>query len=482
VRARERAPAGTKRYLLPLALIVAALLPAAGCGDIGVRRGEVLVLSADGVVNPVMVRYLDRGIDAGERRGAAAVLIELDTPGGLGTSMRDIVQRIQAARVPVIVYVAPEGAQAASAGTFITLAAPVAAMAPGTNIGAASPVDVSGKDIEGTLGNKATNDAAAFIRSIAEQRGRNADWAEQAVRAAAAVSASDAVRLNVVDMVAPSRWELLRAVDGRAVATAGGAVTLRTADAPVREARPSLAEDILNLLSDPNIAFLLLSIGGLALLFELLHPGAIVPGIVGALSLVLAFFALGTLPANWAALILVGLAFAFFTAEVLVSGFGLFAAAGAVSLALGGLFLVDGGGPLPAVSLWLIAGVTIGIALFFALIVASLRRVRTRPRAHFGVAGLIGRQAVAVSPLDPDGYVLLDGERWAAHAVGARVRPGERVVITEVRGLHLRVSPTRAGSEFEVSDSPLGDWLDREIGSVRSEPRSGGGEWKAPFG
>jgi membrane-bound serine protease (ClpP class) len=422
-------------------LLLAATLLLCACGGIDVRRGEVLVLRADSIVNPVMARYIDRGIDGAERGGAGAVVIELDTPGGLGSSMREIVQRIQRARVPVIVYVAPEGAQAASAGTFITLAGHVAAMAPGTNIGAASPIDISGEELEGTAGRKAENDAVAFIRSIAEQRGRNADWAERAVRDAVAASAAEAERENVVDFVAPNRAALLARVDGRAVTLTDGPTTLRTAQAGVREVSPSLGERVLDLLSDPNIAFMLLSIGGLAIMLELFHPGTLVPGVVGVLCLVLAFFALGTLPANWTALILIGLAFAFFAAEALMPGFGLLAAAGGISLALGGLFLVDAEGPLPTVSFWLSAGTAAAFAAFFAFALSAAVKARARPAEARIAESFVGREAVTVSALEPDGYVLINGERWAARSLGPAVPQGDRVTVTRQEGLRLGVLP-----------------------------------------
>jgi membrane-bound serine protease (ClpP class) len=428
-----------------------------------------VVLTADGIVNPVMARYLDRGISAAERADAAAVIIQLDTPGGLLTSTRDIVSRIERSSVPVVIYVAPTGAQAASAGTFITLAGHVAAMAPGTNIGAASPVDISGGDIEGTMGDKAVNDAAAFIRSIAEQRGRNADWAERAVRESVAVPASEALSLNVIDLIAPSRHALLTDLDGRTVTLDGALVTLRTADAPVRDATPSFADRVLNLLSDPNIAFLLLSLAGLAIMLELYNPGSIVPGVFGVVALVLGLFALGTLPANWAALILIGLAFVLFAAEVMVTGFGLLATAGGISLALGGLFLVDGEGPMPRVSLWLAVGTAVAFTGFFAFAMTKIRQSRTRPAGRIGAGSMTGKEAVAVTPLDPDGYVLVEGERWAAQTAGGPVAVGERVTITRQEGLHLRVVPVSSmmssGPAFPASGA--GD-----DGSTRNlEPR-----------
>ena len=307
----------SSRRRLRLALGVSLLLlgVASACASSIHVQGAVHVLKANGEVDPVMERYIDRGLDEAERTHARAVIIRIDTPGGLDTSMRGIVQRINSSKVPVITYVSPAGGRAASAGTFIVMAGHVAAMAPSTTIGAAHPINSSGGDIKGTLGTKVENDAAAYIRSIATERGRNADWAERAVRQSVAVDSGQAVLLHVVDFEARSVDAVIEQSNGRTVQVQGKPVTLDLLGAPVVENSPTIIEDFLKLISDPNIAFLLLSLGALALVMEFVVPGHIVPGIFGAIALVLAFFALGTLPVNWAGVALIGVAFILFALE-----------------------------------------------------------------------------------------------------------------------------------------------------------------------
>jgi membrane-bound serine protease (ClpP class) len=307
----------SRRIAFGLTLILLGTIAAACAG--GTREpGQVHVLTWDGIVNPVMERYIDRGIDTAERSDAAAVVIQLDTPGGLDSSMRDIIQRIESSKVPVIVYVSPAGGRAASAGTFITMAGHVAAMAPSTTIGAASPINSDGSDIEGALGRKVTNDAVAYIRGIAEQRGRNADWAEDAVRNAVAVNQNEAVELNVVDFVATSLDDLLAQSDGRRTTVydaEGEAITatIQVAGTATTDNSPNFFEELLYLIADPNIAFLLLSLGGLAIVAEIFTTNG-VTGIFGAIAIVLAFFALGSLPTNWAGVALISFGLILITA------------------------------------------------------------------------------------------------------------------------------------------------------------------------
>ena len=343
-----------------------------GCGA-PQPQGGVQVLTVDGMINPVMANYLERGIEQAERSSAEAVVIRLNTPGGLDSSMREMVQTIAASQVPVIVYVAPTGARAASAGTFVTMAAHVAAMAPATAIGAAHPVMAGGDDIPGDdLRTKAENDAAAYIRSIAESRGRNADWAESAVRVSASVSVTEAVSLNVVDLQARSLDELLLAVDGREVTLAsGGTVALETTAVATYENPMTFSERFLMRISDPNIAFLLLSLGSLALILELYNPTGI-GLVVGGLALIVAFFSLGTLPVNWAGVALVVLAISLFVAELFIVSGGLLALVGAVTLALGGLFLTTSNQPAFEVSHWLAVGVPAVIGAAVAIMALYL--------------------------------------------------------------------------------------------------------------
>ncbi|HZP57455.1 MAG TPA: nodulation protein NfeD [Dehalococcoidia bacterium] len=425
------------RLALFTGILIAGVLTA--CSRTVHERNAVHILGADAEVNPVLARYIDRGIDEGERTDARAVVIELNTPGGLSDSMESIVRRIESARVPVIVWVAPSGAKAASAGTFITMSAHIAAMAPGTSIGAAHPIDASGGDIGGTLGEKVENNAAAYARSIAETRGRNADWAERAVRDSISASTNDAVDQHVVDFSASSLDDLLRQSDGRTVTVDGRQVTLAgLADAPRVTNSMTFVERLLLVLSDPNIAFLLLSLGGLGLLIELLHPGVFFPGVFGAIALVLAFFALGTLPVNWAGVALILLAFALFAGEAFAPGFGALGVGGAVSLIAGGLLLTSTSNPDFQVSRWLVIVTGVVFAAFFTMVVFTVWRVRRMPPA-LGVQAMVGRAAVARSDLDPQGFVFLQGERWKAVAEDAPVQRGEHVTVTGVQGLTLSV-------------------------------------------
>ncbi|MDI6856729.1 MAG: nodulation protein NfeD [Dehalococcoidia bacterium] len=441
MKKRRRKFARSVRLLAAGALMAVALLGFA-CASSVDTRGAVNVLTAEGTVNPIMARYIDRGIDAAEDADATAVVVRLDTPGGLDTSMRDIVKRFNEAEVPVIVYVWPSGARAASAGTFITMAAHVAAMAPNTTIGAAHPVGAGGEDIEGTLGDKVTNEAAEYIRGIAQLRGRNADWAEDAVRRSIAANENEALEENVIDIVADNLDDLLEQADGLTVRPASGETTVRTVGVPVVHNDMTLIERFLSIISDPNIAFILLSLGMLGVFFELLNPGALFPGVLGAIALLLGFFSLGTLPINWAGVFLIVLAFVLFVAEIAVAGFGILGVGGVISLILGGLLLTSTSNPEFQVSRWLIFGMAAVIGVFFLTTIGALVRARRQPVA-LGPQTLVGRQAVARSPLDPSGIVFLEGERWTAVSVGGRVEEGETVEVVGMEGIRLRVRPVQ---------------------------------------
>jgi membrane-bound serine protease (ClpP class) len=414
------------------------------------ERDEVHILTADAEVNPVLARYIDRGIDEAERTDARAVVIKLDTPGGLVTSMEDIVQRIQSSRVPVIVYVSPSGGKAASAGTFITMSAHVAAMAPGTRIGAAHPIAADGGDIEGTLGEKVENDAAAYARAIAEDRGRNADWAEDAVRESVSASTSEAVQKNIVDFAADDLDDLLLLSQERTVKLRGEPYTIgNLVDAERVTNDMTFFEQVLLVLSDPNIAFLLLTLGGLGLVIELFAPGIGVPGVFGVISLILAFFVLGTLPVNWAGVALILLAFALFAAEAYAPGLGVFGVGGAFALIIGGMILTTSDQPEFQVSRWFVLGTGIVLAAFVVMTAGAIIRMR-RGGGPTGAAALIGQTATVRSHLNPDGFIFVKGERWKAIAEDAPVNEGEKVQVTAVKGLTLTVrrpdsTPTAAG-------------------------------------
>ena len=445
---RLRLPPRRVRLLLWAVFLAGGL--AIACGARIDERGAIHVLTADGQVDPVMERYVDRGVDEAERTDAVAVVIRLDTPGGLDTSMRDIVQRIEASKVPVIVYVwPPAGGRAASAGTFITMAGHIAAMSPATEIGAAHPVAAGGGEIEGTMEDKVTNDAVAYIKGIAKLRDRNEEWAEDAVRRSASVDQEEALELNVIDFIARDLDELIEKAEGQRVDLPDGPVTLRLADAPVVENNMSLAERFLSFITDANVAFLLLSLGATAIFFELLNPGAILPGVFGAIALLLGFYALSILPTNWAAVLLILLAFALFVAEVFVSGFGVLGIGGVVALILGGLLLTSTSNPEFQVSRWLIYPMAAIIGAFFLMVVSAIFRSRRMPAAT-GPQAMIGRLAVARSPLDPDGIVFMDGARWTAQAEDDRVEEGDRVVITDVKGLKLTVKKAPGEEEAKT--------------------------------
>ena len=400
------------------------------------------VLHAEGVINPVLTDYIKRGIDQAEESNASVCIIQLDTPGGLDTSMRDTVKDIVSARVPVVVYVSPSGARAASAGVFITMAAHIAAMAPNTAIGAASPVAISAEgeaEMSETMEAKVVNDAAAYIRSIAEAHGRNMEWAEKAVREAVSATEQEALDLNVIDMVAPDLDTLIAQLDGREVTMLGGAViTLNTQGATINHVRMNTIEDFLYAISDPNIAYLLLSLAMLGIMAEISNPGLIFPGIVGAICLLMAFFSLGMLPVNYAGILLIVLAFGLFIAEVFTPTFGLFTAGGITSLVLGSLILFKGG-PLFQVNPWLIATVTITITVLLAFVISRIIRVHRR-QAATGREELIGKTAVVKAALEPEGMVLFKGERWTAISESGPVELGETVIINRVDSLKLYVT------------------------------------------
>lgn len=407
-------------------------------------RPTVRVLHVQGIIDPVAARYVRRALEQTE---AALYVILLDTPGGSLQSMRDIVQVMLSSPVPVAVYVSPPGARAGSAGTFITLAAHVAAMAPSTSIGAAHPVESTGQDIPGVLGDKVTQDAAALARSLAERYGRNAQWAEDAVMKSLAITAQEAVRLNVVDLITDDLASLIAALDGRSVQTATGEVTLSTRGATVVDVRMTPFESFLHTLVNPDIAYVLWIIGMLAIIIELYHPGAVLPGVTGAICLVLAFVVSESLPLNWGGIALIVLALIFFALDIKVSGFAL-SVGGAVALVLGSLILFSPLTPpsptLPRlrVNPWLIAGVTAGTAALFLFALSAGFRAQ-RLRVPVGVQTLVGAEGIVQVDLNPSGIVLAGSESWSAMAEDAPIRAGERVVVIGVNGVRLIVR--RAG-------------------------------------
>jgi membrane-bound serine protease (ClpP class) len=408
------------------------------------QHGEhVDVVTVKGVIDPFTAQYVGRSLDIAQNDGAQCLIIQLDTPGGSDEPMRTIVQKMLSSTVPIVVYVAPAGARAGSAGTFIAMAANIAAMAPGTNIGAAHPVAMPGVEISEILEEKTTSDAAAYIRAIAEKRGRNAEWAEKAVRESASITASEAVESQVVDLIAEDLTDLLDQIDGREVFTAAGPVTLKTRGAEVRTISMTLVENFLHILVDPNIAYLLLSIGVLALVAEFYHPGAILPGVTGAICLILAFVAFGSLPVNWGGVALIVLAVVLFILDIKVAGFML-SVGGAVAFVLGSLMLFSPFAPpsptMPRLTVsWpLIALMTASITAFFLFALSAGIRAQ-RARVSSGVESMVGATGVAASDLDPWGTVQVRGELWSAVAEKGPIRKGELVKVVSVEGVRLRV-------------------------------------------
>jgi membrane-bound serine protease (ClpP class) len=413
-------------------LVLAVATPATA------RAATVSTLEVDGVISPVTVRLVAAGIARARAEQAEALVIQLDTPGGLERSMRSVVRDMLNSPVPVVVYVSPTGARAASAGAFITLAAHVAAMAPATNIGAAHPVAAGGGSIDKESMRKIENDAAAFIRTVARERGRNVEWAERAVRASVSATEREAVQLGIVDLIADSVPDLLRRIDGRQVKTVRGVVTLHTRDAVVRPVEIGARDRFLAIITDPNVAYVLLMLGMLGLFFELASPGAVVPGVIGGISLILAFFAFQTLPINWAGLLLILFGIVLLIAEIKIASHGVLTIGGIIAIVLGSVMLVNTP-ELPLRVSWtvIVPVVAVTAGMFVFAVSAGVRAQLSRPTT--GTAGLLHEVGVAKTPLDPAGQVLVHGELWTAVAEPPAIAAGERVRVVAVEGLRLRV-------------------------------------------
>lgn len=416
--------------------LVASAILIPGAPAAVLAGNEVIIIELEGPINPGTALYVKRGLEEAKNQGAALCILRLDTPGGLASSMRTIVKAILNSPVPVAVYVGPRGAGAASAGVLVTVAGHIAAMAPGTNIGAAHPVTAGGKDIGKTMSKKVVNDMAAYARGIAEDKGRNGEWVEKAIRESVSITADEAVEKNVVDLVAKDIDQLIQDLDGRVVTLPGGKITLRTAELKKRYYLPGFRDRVLKTISDPNIAYILMMIGLAGLYFEMSHPGAIFPGVIGGISLILAFFAFQTLPVNYAGVLLIALAIIFFIAEVKVASYGVLSIGGLVSLTLGSIMLFEDVG----VSLKLMLPTILLVGGFFVVVAGlAFRAFRTRPR--LGTDGLLGESGVVRELIDPEGLIFVHGEYWRAKA-GERLEPGEKVVVTAVEGLMLEVRKT----------------------------------------
>lgn len=410
---------------------------------------SVVRIAVDSIIHPVAAEFVIESLAEADRRRADAFVIELSTPGGLLTSTRDIFTAMLSADTPVVVFVSPSGAQAASAGFFILMAADVAAMAPGTNTGAAHPVGGSGEDIEGTMGEKVEEDAAATIRSLAARNDRNAELAEAAVLESKSFTADEALENDLIDLVASDLPALLREIDGFELSRDGEEIlTLRTAGAEIATLEMSGFQRFLSAIAHPNIAYILMTLGGLGLYFELSNPGAVLPGVVGGICLILAFFALSVLPVNYAGIALIILALIFFIAEVKVISYGLLTVAGVISLVIGSLMLFKTADPAIRVSLEVVIGMAVFTLLVVALLVTLVVRVHGS-QVTTGAEGLVNKRGVARTVIGKEGKVFVHGELWNAVARES-IASGAPVKVIAVKGMTLEVRPLeRIPSETE---------------------------------
>jgi membrane-bound serine protease (ClpP class) len=406
----------------------------------GARAADVVVARMEGIIGPASARYMVRAITEAEATGAECIVFELDTPGGLDDAMRTIIKRIMSSTVPVVVYVAPSGSRAASAGVFITMAAHVAAMAPGTNIGAAHPVALGtpGQQLDKVMGKKIENDASAYIRSIAEKRGRNADWAETAVRQSVSISESEALKRHVIDVVAPTVPALLDAIDGRTVAIDDRSVTLATKGAHIVVMEMGWTDRLLHAITNPNIAYILLMLGLLGIYFELSTPGAILPGVTGAICLILAFFAFQALSVNYAGILLIILAIILFIVDIKASTHGVLTVGGLISMSIGSIMLFNNPNPAMRASLEVIIPALIVTGAFFVIgVVLSIRSQHKRPTT--GSVALVDMEGDARTAVNRDGgRVFVDGTHWSAFS-DEEIAQGAKIRVVAVKGMTLKV-------------------------------------------
>ncbi len=397
---------------------------------------KVYLITVDAAITPVVAEYINKSIDLASKANAEAVIIELDTPGGLVDSMREIVKKIMSADVPVVVYVGPSGARAASAGVFVTIAANIAAMAPTTHIGAAHPVTMEGK-MDKTMEAKVVNDLAAMARSVAEKRGKNAKWAEEAVRKSVSITETEALKLKVIDLVTPDIPSLLKAINGKTVDVVDGKRTLKTEGAEIEEIKMGFRFKFLNIISNPNIAYILMILGFYGLYFEFANPGAIFPGVAGAICLILAFYALQTLPINYAGLMLIILGVGLFIAEAFITSHGVLGLGGAVAMAIGSVMLIESTSPYLRISWSVIVPVVALSALLFIITVTLAVRVH-REKVDTGKEGMLGLEGEAKTDVHASGQVFVRGEYWSAWS-DTPLQKGDRVKVEAVEGLKLKV-------------------------------------------
>jgi len=399
-------------------------------------QGMVKLLTIDGAIGPITVQLIEKGIRKSEQENAQALIILLNTPGGLTESTWKIIQAIMNANVPVVVYVYPQGARAASAGAYITYSAHIAAMAPATSMGSASVVSM-GSEMDSTMYKKVTNDAVANMVAVAHKRGRNEAWIERAIREAVSISSHEAVDSNVVDLVAEDIDDLLNKIDGREVEVSMGFHVLNTAGALKTEVKKTFSEKFLEIITNPNIAFLLFSLGGLGLVLELYNPGAILPGVVGGICIILAFFSFQTLPINYAGLLLILFSIVLFLLEIKVPSYGILTIGGIVSLVLGGVMLIDSPAPYLRVSWYVIAAVVVVFVGFFGFAVRYVVKAHHK-QVTTGAEGLVGLIGKVKQKIDPTGLVLVAGELWRARA-DEPIEKDERVKVVSSDGMEIKV-------------------------------------------
>ena len=422
------------RKLLVIALLL-MVWPANAFGSDG-----IIVVKIEGAINPVVAEFVANEIRSANTSSEELIVIRMDTPGGLDTSMRKIIKAIQSSKIPVASFVSPGGSRAASAGTFITIASHIAAMEPGTNIGAAHPVNLMGGGTGGqakVMEDKVVNDASAYIRSLAEKRGRNTHWAELSVRKSVSVSAEEAKRLNVIDLVAANLDSLVLALDKREVKLGGSIITLNTAEKNIIFKEMNSRQRILDIIASPNVAYVLMMLGLVGLYFELSNPGLILPGVVGSVSLVLALYAMQTLPINYAGLLLIILGVVLLIAEVNVMSYGLLAMSGAISIFLGSIMLIDSDDPAMQISKMILYP-TLGMTFLFSVGSIYLAKKAHQLVTTTGMEGLLGEIGVVKETLNPEGRVLIHGEMWKAES-DTVISVGEKVSVEVVKGLKIKV-------------------------------------------
>lgn len=414
-------------FFLSLFIIIPADYTFAGGQDIC-----LINISAD--INPGIADYLKSGINYAEKNGFACIIIKLNTPGGLAESMREMVVDILASKIPVVVYVAPDGARAASAGVIITMAADIAAMAPGTNIGAAHPVGAGGKDIGGSMSDKITNDMAAYARSIAAKRFRNVGWAENAVRKSVSITEAEALKENVIDLTAKNLDDLIKNINGRKI---NGKGILKFDEYKITEYKETLRTKILKTIGNPNISYILMMIGLAGLYFEMAHPGSVFPGVVGGISLILAFYSFQVLPINYAGMLLIVLAVIFFILEMKIASYGMLSVAGVTSFLLGSLMLFEGSVPGMSISFDVLVPTVIFISLFFVTVSALIFKAQVS-KSRSGSEGLIGETGIVKKDIMPEGKVFVHGELWKARSKIPLLK-GAKVKIVKIDNLVLEV-------------------------------------------